>query len=429
MKKGGFALMILALGIAAFISFSRVEPVSVHASEGMPGATSTPPAPLAVDVHCPLRVMPLGDSVTKGSHSLAGDGYRRRIQFRADYDGVNFVPVGRQKGGSFKGQILWHEGYSGYTINQVNSIVDAAIAANHPDVVVLMAGTADIAVGYPSPSTMAAQLQAVINKILAHPGVFLVVASIPPVDDSIRGAGKNAIADAYSAQVRSMVSNSGRTRYSEVNDILTLSDLADGLHPNDHGYTRIGDSIYPHLKYWAQTFCPATPTPTPSPTPTPTPVPVWRFRGNVYREVSQVQALGGTPEPIPGMTLELYGYNEGEEPPGELLQTRETDEGGFFNFYILPDYVRDTFHLVPIPPEGLVLADAEVEKGEVLEDGSIEWHDATPEVHLITLYFATPTPTPTATSTPTPTVTPTPTRTPTPTPSPYLYLPLVFQSS
>lgn len=404
--------------------------------------------PMAPAVSCPLRVMPIGDSVTAGSGSLAGGGYRRRIQLRADADSLNLVMVGRQKKGSVNGKDLWHEGYSGNTISDIRydptEGIDAAMAANNPDVVVLMAGTADIEVGTPDPATMASQLQALIDHILnTWPSVYLIVTSIPPVDDSIRGAGKNAIATDYSNRVAGMVSNSGRTRYSEVNDILTLSDLYDGLHPNDSGYTKVGDAIYPWLKEWARSFCSATSTPTPTstftptpqptatPTDTPTPTPVWRFRGYTY-----LRTDGDTKTPLPDVSLQLYGYNDGESAPGNLIQTRVSEPDGFYNFFIVEPYIYDTFLLQVEEPPGLVVVEAVSKDGTVQTPDRVLWREAEPQVHLTDFFFAEPTPTPTVTPTPTatdtatvtptatttstssPTATPTPTATPRPTKTP-----------
>ena len=143
-----------------------------------------------------------------------------------------------------------------------------------------------------------------------------------------------------------------------------------------------------------------------------------RFRGYTY----QGRPLDGR-TPIPGVVLLLYGRNEGESPPGKWVKGISSDGSGFFNFYITPADLFDTFRLVALPPPGMVGTGVWSEDGAILDNLTVEWVNPKPEVHMNEFYFdvptasATPTPTGTATVTPTPspTITPSPTGTPTPT--------------
>ena len=106
-------------------------------------------------------------------------------------------------------------------------ISDPAFPGGQADIIVLMAGTADIQSLYPavSANTMANQLNALVDKILnKFPNAKLVVASIPPVNTTLRGEsqaisdGKDAVAKAYSAQVKSIATGKGnRVRHAEIN--------------------------------------------------------------------------------------------------------------------------------------------------------------------------------------------------------------------
>lgn len=406
---------------------------------------------------CPARILPVGDSVTAGSRSDVGPGYRFFLYNRANAEAVPIQYRGRVGNPPYV-----HEGYSGYTIGNLSSLTltDPGFPGGQADIMVLIAGTANIHQLYPnvSASGMAAELNTLVDQLLAKwPNVYLVLGSAPPVNTILRGedpatsAGKDAVARAYSPMVASIAQSKGsHVRFAEVYfNLDPATDLAagDGLHPNDLGYTKIANAVYPQLKSWVQSACAATATPTltptptstptatPSPTPTstptytptpthtptptltPTPTPVWRFRGNTYRGPD-----GVTTTPSTGVTLNLYGRNEGQSEPGGLVQTRVSDGSGFYNFFVVRPQVYDYFLLEVVTPAGLAVAGTRTEDGQMLEPGRILWVRAAPEVHESDFFFdlpptATPsdTPTPTATPTATPSDTPSPTASPTPT--------------
>jgi len=142
-----------------------------------------------------------------------------------------------------------------------------------------------------------------------------------------------------------------------------------------------------------------------------------RFRGNVYQG-----ALGVKDMPVEDVTLQLFGWNEGEEMPDTPLQEATSDGEGFFNTYT--GETLDYYSLVAVSPDGLVPTGAESGTGEVENANTIDWQQ--PDRGVVhddnQFYFDIPTPTPTPTDTPTltptPTDTPTPTHTPTATPTP-----------
>ncbi len=391
--------LVFALLLALLLSLTTA-PLVVVASTPSAGS-----AVLAPTLTCPLRVMPIGDSVTKGSGSAAGPGYRFFVWNRAQAEGVQFTYVGTYGNAPYK-----HEGIGGFKIQDIDMYLTTAMTANAPDILILMAGTANVNQEYAftTANTIANRLNALIDRILSTwPQTFLVVASIPPVDTTLRGEpsgvamAKDNLAKSYSALVKTIATGKGtRVRYAEVYQALNkATDLAagDGLHPNDSGYLKIANAIYPQLKGFINDLCQ-----------------VWRFRGYTY--------LGTTAPDLRGLgnvTLRLYGYNAGQAAPGNLLQSRVSDAAGFFNFFITQNLARDYFLLVAEAPTGLVLATVWSEDGEVLPTGEIRWQKPAPfEVHENVFYFATPTPTPTPTFTPLPTDTPTPTPTPFPTETP-----------
>ncbi len=253
------ALLLLAASL-------RVMPPA--AAVAAPAAAVAAPA-----ATCPLKVMPIGDSLTYGVGSLAGPGYRHTLNFRANAVNLQIAWVGRQTSPAPN-----HEGNRGYSILELTAELDAMFNANMPDVVILMAGSASINEGYASLSAdqLLAQLNTLLDAIYTrNPGVYVILASIPPITRDPPKKGE--LARDYSALIRTVTRS--RLYYAEVYNIInTTTDMADGLHLNDSGYTKVGGAMWPFLQNIAQGLCPApvatsTPTPTPTVTPTPTRTP------------------------------------------------------------------------------------------------------------------------------------------------------------
>lgn len=98
-----------------------------------------------------LRILPLGDSITYGSGSTSGNGYRLELQNLLVGNTVQYV--GSQHSGSMANNS--NEGHPGAVITQIAKF--AKLGLNQlPNVVLLMAGTNDMNV--PTASKTAALL-------------------------------------------------------------------------------------------------------------------------------------------------------------------------------------------------------------------------------------------------------------------------------
>ncbi len=411
-SAGRYTTVVAVLLVVLSLMISTVA--ALPAASPSPQPAQALAAPLAPSLTCPLRVMPFGDSVTRGATSAVGPGYRFFLWNRAQAERVQFNFVGTYGTDPYK-----HEGLGGFRIVDLDSYANYAMTSNTPDIILLMAGTATINQEYSfiTPSVMAGQLNTLVDHILnGYPNTYIVLASIPPIDTTKRGEtpaeaqAKDNLAKAFNPLVKSIANSKGsRVRFVEIYPLFDkATNLADGdgLHPNDSGYLKIANAMYPQLKAFIDNLCN-----------------VWRFRGNTYLGPDGVttQALGN-------VTLRLYGYTDNQTPPGTLLDTRITDAAGFFNFFVPEVNYRDNFLLVAEPPAGLSVSGTWTEDGQILGPGQVYWRQAAPEVHENRFHFQaatpTPTPSPTATNTPTPTATPTltptplPTDTPTPTPLP-----------
>ena len=205
------------------------------------GMTAAGAAPASAAPNTPLRVMPLGDSITWGVGSSTGNGYRGPLFNRLAADGHPLDFVGTVRGGSMSDPD--NEGHSGYRIDQIASLADASLTRYRPNVVTLHIGTNDLNGNY-QPSTAADRLRSLVNQVTAAaPDATVLVASLVV---STSGSEEQYRA-AYNQATRQIVSDAQAAgKHVAFVDMggLTTADLADTLHPNDAGYQKMADAFH-----------------------------------------------------------------------------------------------------------------------------------------------------------------------------------------
>jgi lysophospholipase L1-like esterase len=206
------AAMVSAVGV-----FGVVAP-SAHAA----GSTTTS-----------IRLMPLGASFTEGYLSSTGNGYRGPLWESLTTEGHPLDFVGSSRDGSMADPD--NEGHSGYRIDQVAALTDAALAKYKPNVVVLQVGTNDLAQQYQL-STAPARLSALVDQILNDdPTATVIMGSMYVSTNTVINQGWAS----YNAAIKPMVaSKQAAGKHVEYADLsaITTADLADDRHPNDVGY-------------------------------------------------------------------------------------------------------------------------------------------------------------------------------------------------
>ncbi|MDT7839691.1 ricin-type beta-trefoil lectin domain protein [Streptomyces justiciae] len=205
------------------------------------GVTATGATPASAAPNTPLRVMPLGDSITWGVGSSTGNGYRGPLFNRLAADGHPLDFVGTVRGGSMSDPD--NEGHSGYRIDQIAALTDASLTRYRPNVVTLHIGTNDLNGNY-QPSTAADRLRSLVNQVTAAaPDATVLVASLVV---STSGSEEQYRA-AYNQATRQIVSDAQAAgKHVAFVDMggLTTADLADTLHPNDAGYQKMADAFH-----------------------------------------------------------------------------------------------------------------------------------------------------------------------------------------
>ncbi|MFF6772589.1 ricin-type beta-trefoil lectin domain protein [Streptomyces sp. NPDC012637] len=205
------------------------------------GVTAAGAAPASAASDTPLRVMPLGDSITWGVGSSTGNGYRGPLWDRLAADGHPLDFVGTGRAGSMSDPD--NEGHSGYLIEQIAALADASLTRYRPNVVTLHIGTNDLNRSH-QVSTATARLKSLVGRITAAaPDATVLVASLvvstSGSEEQYRAAYNQAI-----PQIVSEAQAAGkRVAFVDMSGLNT-ADLADALHPNDSGYRKMADAFH-----------------------------------------------------------------------------------------------------------------------------------------------------------------------------------------
>lgn len=192
----------------------------------------------------PIRIMPLGDSITDGAG--APGGYRARLYTLLTNAGFNVDFVGTLTDNSAPGlPDPDHEGHSGWTIDQISSIIDGVFSkVSDPDIILLLIGTNDYGTGNDTPHAINRLENLVARMATNRPFAKIIVGNL-----LVRGEPYNTqIQTTFNPYVTAMVDRQralGREVYfDDIRSAVPLSDFPDQLHPNALGYTKMATNWF-----------------------------------------------------------------------------------------------------------------------------------------------------------------------------------------
>lgn len=222
-----------------------------------------------------VRVMPLGDSVTRGvypgtNNPIYFGGYRGELLLKLRQAGYDVELVGSQHDPILTGHPAggWggHEGWGGATIGQTPGAgaprflapgwIATALSTHQPDVVLLNAGINDgVALGW-ALDTLSwgvtlnhlAQLLTTIQQ--ARPGVRVIVGTTPLIKPEVLWSGYiwtlhyNRLMEARVREARAAGCN---VRFAEVYSVVPAASLLDGTHPDAAGHVIAAERWYQAL--------------------------------------------------------------------------------------------------------------------------------------------------------------------------------------
>ena len=212
---------------------------------------------LVSSAQVPVRIMPLGDSITEGFGSgVVTGGYRKELHsllttagFDVDYVGTLNYPAAVAEG--------WedgdHEGHGGFTMEEIRG--QAAFwlkQVDHPDVILLHIGTND----FWSPSVSLPEKQDQLRNLIAElsslrPHARIIVASLIPRTDLYEAAQvefNQSLPSIVAAQAALGRNVTFVDMHGEAgSEVLQPGDLSDGVHPNAGGYDKMAAVWFPAI--------------------------------------------------------------------------------------------------------------------------------------------------------------------------------------
>ncbi|MCG8604720.1 GDSL-type esterase/lipase family protein, partial [bacterium] len=187
-----------------------------------------------------IRILPLGDSITKGvdgSTDLAG--YRNDLADSLTSEGVNFTFVGSvttDAGGN-------HEGHDGFRADQVLANINTYLTNESPDIILLNIGTNDISDNQTTQSTRDEIASIIDAVVLFDTNIKIVLSSLTPRNgDTAKEqstADLNTLIYGLYLEKRDagvQIFYAGSYEVFRANPNYVADYLADNVHPNDAGY-------------------------------------------------------------------------------------------------------------------------------------------------------------------------------------------------
>ena len=246
---------------------------AVFADGGSSDAVTATATTLAPVSRPPIRILPLGDSITLGASQPAWipGGYRDPLHTLLTNAGYQIQFVGSDTNNPTAALTAAgnksHEGHGSYTTSNLlanfDSVATGPSANNggfwlagisggrapvYPDVILLMAGVNDLGVNQFPPEVGLAGLDALINKLATlRPAAHIIVSTLTPyigVSYPNREANQQTFNAALPALVAAHQAAGHRVTLCDVRTRLNLTNAAallcsDGVHPNQAGYNEI----------------------------------------------------------------------------------------------------------------------------------------------------------------------------------------------
>lgn len=203
----------------------------------------------------PIRIMPLGDSITEASSGFGSYRYDLWQELIREGFAVDFVGSMTGAGGEASTSADFdsdHEGHPGWRADEVADHIEGWARSAQPDVVLLHLGTNDLAQGQP-PSDVIQDLTTIVDRLrVVNPHTHILLAQIIPM----RADGPPDVLELNKAISALAAATSTVASPVECVDQFTGFDHAgmtwDGIHPNRKGNRRIAAiwhaALLPHLR-------------------------------------------------------------------------------------------------------------------------------------------------------------------------------------
>ncbi|MFE6526168.1 GDSL-type esterase/lipase family protein [Streptomyces sp. NPDC057794] len=213
------------------------------------GLIPAPPASAAPAAE-PVRVMPLGDSITGSPGCWRAVLWNRLVSSgRTGIDFVGTLPP-QACGQAHDGD---NEGHGGELATQAadRNLLPGRLAATDPDIVVMHYGTNDVWSGIAPDRILAAYTKLVGQMRASNPDMRILVAQLIPMNPGSCAACAQRVVD-LNARIPAWARATGTDRspvtvVDQWTGFSTAGDTYDGVHPNASGDAKIAARWFPAL--------------------------------------------------------------------------------------------------------------------------------------------------------------------------------------
>ncbi|KAJ5359994.1 CheY-like superfamily [Penicillium concentricum] len=199
-----------------------------------------------------LRILPLGASITWGTNSKSGNGYRKYLRDQLWVDGWSVDMVGTKNHGNMQDNAV--EAHPGDVITQIQTAAQKSLPYR-PNVVLINAGANDCKLRLDIPKA-GARMRAMIEDIVHYDGMektTIILSTLIPSSDPQTAVSIPTVNAQYRELVTTMRKEGMSIVLAEMNppssvvahNLLswprdyTTNGKADITHPNDCGYRKM----------------------------------------------------------------------------------------------------------------------------------------------------------------------------------------------
>jgi lysophospholipase L1-like esterase len=211
----------------------------------------------------PIRIMPLGDSITRGSGTSPLNGYRKPLYLSLTDAGYAVDFVGSKADGGPSGSFdMNHEGHSGVRDDLVATRVYNWLLTNPADVVLLHIGTNDMNPGVLD--TTPEDIENILNEIdRFNEDITVILARI--INRQPYSPETHQFNIDVAAMAEARIAGGDKIIIVDQESALTYTeDMSDDKHPNSAGYEKMAD-VWLAALVELLPLCSSTPTITSDP--------------------------------------------------------------------------------------------------------------------------------------------------------------------
>jgi lysophospholipase L1-like esterase len=258
MRWGGWLAVLFGALLFLVTTMGLIDPLDAFSTDESNQSALQRPA-VAPAQSGPIRIMPLGDSITEASSGFGSYRYYLWRELAREGFAVDFVGSMTGTGGEASAAAEFdsdHEGHPGWRADEVAARIEDWARTARPDLVLLHLGTNDLAQRQP-PSDVIQDLTTIVDRLrVVNPHIHILLAQIIPM----RTDGPPDVLELNEAISALAAATSIVASPVECVDQFTGFDQAgmtwDGIHPNREGNKRIAtiwrEALLPHLRVMRQ---------------------------------------------------------------------------------------------------------------------------------------------------------------------------------